>query len=66
MEQMSNLILQEIRRRDDEPMSRIFELVRANFYAGTALAVLARHRGERRGLQRQDVRRLLARSLSAQ
>ena len=38
LEQMRNIILQEIRRRDDEPMSRIFELVRANFYQGTALA----------------------------
>jgi predicted Zn-dependent peptidase len=37
LEQMRNIILQEIRRRDDEPMSRIFELVRANFYQGTAL-----------------------------
>src|SRR5438067_8889530 len=32
IEQMRNIILQEIRRRDDEPMSRIFELARANFY----------------------------------
>jgi predicted Zn-dependent peptidase len=38
LEQMRNIILQEIRRRDDEPMSRILELVRANFYQGTALA----------------------------
>ncbi len=38
LEQMRNLVLQEIRRRDDEPMSRIFELVRSNFYKGTALA----------------------------
>ena len=37
LDQMRNIILQEIRRRDDEPMSRIFELVRANFYKGTAL-----------------------------
>ena len=37
LEQMRNILLQEIRRRDDEPMSRIFELVRANFYRGTAL-----------------------------
>src|SRR5215467_11470452 len=37
LEQMRNIVLQEIRRRDDEPMSRIFELVRANFYKGTAL-----------------------------
>lgn len=38
LEQMRSIVLQEIRRRDDEPMSRIFELVRANFYKGTALA----------------------------
>lgn len=38
LEQMRSIILQEIRRRDDEPMSRIFELVRTNFYQGTALA----------------------------
>ncbi len=37
LEQMRNILLQEIRRRDDEPMSRISELVRANFYKGTAL-----------------------------
>src|SRR5579864_4394154 len=37
LEQMRSLVLQEIRRRDDEPMSRIFELIRANFYQGTAL-----------------------------
>ncbi len=36
-EQMRNIVLQEIRRRDDEPMSRIFELVRANFYHGSPL-----------------------------
>jgi predicted Zn-dependent peptidase len=38
LEQMRNLVLQEIRRRDDEPMSRISELVRSKFYQGTALA----------------------------
>src|ERR1700730_7871 len=37
LEQMRSLVLQEIRRRDDEPMSRIFELVRADFYRGSAL-----------------------------
>ena len=35
---MRNLVRQEIRRRDDEPMSRIFELVRSRFYQGTALS----------------------------
>src|SRR6202048_4940519 len=38
LEQMRSLVLQEIRRRDDEPMSRIFELIRRNFYHGTALS----------------------------
>jgi predicted Zn-dependent peptidase len=37
LEQMRNIVLQEIRRRDDEPMSRIFELVRANFYQHSPL-----------------------------
>ncbi len=34
-EQMKSVQLQEIRRRDDEPMRRIFDLVRERFYAGT-------------------------------
>jgi predicted Zn-dependent peptidase len=38
LEQMRSLVLQEIRRRDDEPMSRIFELIRSNFYQGTGLS----------------------------
>lgn len=37
LEQMRSLVLQEIRRRDDEPMSRIYELIRSIFYQGTAL-----------------------------
>ena len=36
-EQMRSVQLQEIRRRDDEPMRRIFDLVRERFYAGTNL-----------------------------
>jgi predicted Zn-dependent peptidase len=36
-EQMRSIQLQEIRRRDDEPMRRIFDLVRECFYAGTNL-----------------------------
>ncbi|HEY0756905.1 MAG TPA: pitrilysin family protein [Ktedonobacteraceae bacterium] len=57
LEQMRNIILQEIRRRDDEPMSRIFELVRANFYHGTALARPLLGSSESvRGLQRYDLR----------
>src|SRR5438105_3994111 len=38
LEQMRSIVLQEIRRRDDEPMSRIFDLARASFYRGSALA----------------------------
>jgi predicted Zn-dependent peptidase len=56
LEQMRSIILQEIRRRDDEPMSRIFELVRANFYRGTALARLLLGTSESvKGLQRHDL-----------
>lgn len=40
LDQMRNIVLQEIRRRDDEPMSRIFELVRGNFYQGSSLGRL--------------------------
>ncbi|WIG57865.1 MAG: M16 family peptidase [Ktedonobacterales bacterium] len=36
-EQMRSVQLQEIRRRDDEPMRRIFDLVRERFYVGTTL-----------------------------
>jgi predicted Zn-dependent peptidase len=36
-EQMRAVQLQEIRRRDDEPMRRIFDLVREEFYKGTTL-----------------------------
>lgn len=60
LEQMRNIILQEIRRRDDEPMSRIFELVRSNFYRGTALARPLLGSAESvRGLQRYDLRQFL-------
>src|SRR5437660_5338583 len=38
---MRSIVLQEIRRRDDEPMSRIFDLARASFYRGSALARLS-------------------------
>ncbi len=56
MEQMRNLVLQEIRRRDDEPMSRIFDLVRANFYKGTNLARLSIGTPESvRSVQKQDL-----------
>src|SRR5215469_17010603 len=56
LEQMRNIVLQEIRRRDDEPMSRIFELVRANFYKGTALSRPVLGTTERvNQLQRQDL-----------
>lgn len=56
LEQTRNIVLQEIRRRDDEPMSRIFELVRANFYQGTPLARPALGTTESvRALQRRDL-----------
>src|SRR5947207_2081508 len=41
LEQMRSIVLQEIRRRDDEPMSRIFDLARASFYRGSALSRLS-------------------------
>src|SRR5579864_5042464 len=41
LEQMRSVVLQEIRRRDDVPMSRIFDLVRSSFYRGTAFARLS-------------------------
>ncbi len=56
LEQTRNIILQEIRRRDDEPMSRIFEQVRANFYKGSALGRLMLGSNESvRSLQRADL-----------
>ncbi len=56
LEQMRSIILQEIRRRDDEPMSRIFDLARANFYRGSALGRLRLGTSESvSGLQRQDL-----------
>ena len=56
LEQTRNIVLQEIRRRDDEPMSRIFDLVRANFYKGTTLARLASGTSESVStLQRRDL-----------
>ncbi len=57
LEQMSSIVLQEIRRRYDEPMSRIFDLARANFYRGTALARSALGTSESvQSVQRQDLR----------
>jgi predicted Zn-dependent peptidase len=57
IEQMRNIILQEIRRRDDEPMSRIFELVRSNFYQGSPLGrPLLGTTESVRTLQRSDLR----------
>ncbi len=56
IEQMRNIILQEIRRREDEPMSRIFDLARTNFYRGTSLGRLTLGTNESvRSLQRQDL-----------
>ncbi len=64
---MRNIVLQEIRRRDDEPMSRIFELVRANFYKGTALGRPVLGTTEKvNQLRRQDLRGILEGTLSAQ
>lgn len=37
MDQIRNIALQEIRRRDDEPMSKVFELIRSTYYQGTSL-----------------------------
>lgn len=56
MEQMRNLILQEIRRRDDEPMSRIFELVRSEFYHDSPFGRLLLGTDESvRALQKRDL-----------
>jgi predicted Zn-dependent peptidase len=57
LEQMRNIVLQEIRRRDDEPTSRIFDLARASFYRGTSLGRLTIGTTESvRSVQRQDLR----------
>jgi predicted Zn-dependent peptidase len=57
IEQMRSIVLQEIRRRDDEPMSRIFDLARANFYRGSALGRLSLGTSESvQKLQKQDLR----------
>jgi predicted Zn-dependent peptidase len=57
LEQMRSIVLQEIRRRDDEPMSRIFDLVRASFYRGTALARSSLGTSASvQSVQRQDLR----------
>ena len=56
LEQMRSIILQEIRRHDDEPMSRIFEHVRSTFYQGTSLGRLTLGTPESvRALQRKDL-----------
>jgi len=57
LEQIRSIILQEIRRRDDEPMSRIFDLARASFYQGSALGRLSLGTTESvQNLQQQDLR----------
>ena len=57
LEQMRSIILQEIRRRDDEPMSRIFDLARASFFKGSAFARLSLGTTESvQKLQRRDLR----------
>ena len=56
LEQMRNIVLQEIRRRDDEPTSRIFDLARASFYRGTSLGRLTLGTTESvRSIQRPDL-----------
>lgn len=56
LEPMRNLVFQEIRRRDDEPMSRIFELVRGEFYKGTPLSRLVLGTNESvQSIQRADL-----------
>jgi predicted Zn-dependent peptidase len=57
LEQMRSLVFQEIRRRDDEPMSRIFEFARAKFYQGTSLGrpILGTTESVQ-AIQRQDLR----------
>ncbi|MBE3561056.1 MAG: insulinase family protein [Ktedonobacteraceae bacterium] len=56
LEQMRNIVLQEIRRRDDEPMNRIFELLRSVYYRGSGLArpILGTHESVQ-ALQRSDL-----------
>src|SRR5205823_5252072 len=56
LEQMRSIVLQEIRRRDDEPISRIFDLARASFYRGSALARLSL--GTTEGVQKLQKRDL--------
>lgn len=56
LNQMRSVQLQEIRRRDDEPMRRIFDLVRERFYAGTSLGRRALGTRESvEGLSRDDL-----------
>jgi len=61
LEQTRSIILQEIRRRDDEPMSRIFDLARANFYRGSSLGRLVLGTTDSvNQLQRQDLQNFWA------
>jgi len=56
LEQVRNIVLQEIRRSDDEPASRVGELVRTSFYQGTSLSRLLLGTNESvRTLQRPDL-----------
>ncbi len=56
LEQMRAVQLQDIRRRDDEPMRRIFDIVRERFYAGTNLGRRALGTAESvAGLTRDDL-----------
>lgn len=57
LEQMRSIVLQEIRRRDDEPMSRLSDLARASFYRGSALGRPSLGTTESvQQLQKQDLR----------
>src|SRR5947199_551434 len=56
LEQMRSIVLQEMRGSDDEPMSSIFDLVRASFYRGSALGRPSLGTTESvQQLQRQDL-----------
>jgi predicted Zn-dependent peptidase len=56
LEQMRAVQLQDIRRRDDEPMRRIFDIVRERFYGGTNLGRRALGTAESvSGLTRDDL-----------
>ncbi len=66
-EQMRSIVQQEIRRRDDEPMSRIFDLAPCQFLSRYCPCTpLARHARKRPILAARRSPQLLASSLSTQ